>query len=112
MGDSWETVIEEPSFNRIKTNGITLNLAEAGPIDGPLVIMLHGFPESWYGWRHQIGTLAEAGYRVLAPDQRGYNKSDKPPGVASYALDTLVGDVVGLIHASGRDRAIVVGHDW
>ena len=105
-------MIDEPRFSRILTNGINLNVAEAGPIDGPLVILLHGFPEFWYGWRHQIGALASAGYRVLAPDQRGYNKSDKPPGVASYALDTLVGDVVGLIDASGRDRAIVVGHDW
>lgn len=103
---------EEPRFAWTSTNGIVLNVAEAGPIDGPLVILLHGFPEFCYTWRLQIGALASAGFRVLAPDQRGYSTSDKPPGVASYALDTLVDDVVGLIDASGRDRATVVGHDW
>jgi pimeloyl-ACP methyl ester carboxylesterase len=107
-----QPMMVEPRFARISTNGISLNVAEAGPVDGPLAILLHGFPEFWYGWRHQIGPLAEAGYRVLAPDQRGYNTSDKPPKVASYALDTLADDVVGLIDACGRDRATVVGHDW
>ena len=102
----------EPRFRRIATNGITLNVAEAGPDDGPLVILLHGFPEFWYGWRRQVGDLASAGYRVLAPDQRGYHLSDKPPGVASYSLDNLSDDVIGLIDACGRDRASVVGHDW
>jgi epoxide hydrolase 4 len=105
-------MIDEPRFSRIPTNGITLNVAEAGPDDGPLVILLHGFPEFWYGWRSQIGALASAGYRVLAPDQRGYNTSDKPSGVASYSLDTLVEDVVGLMDAKGRDKATVIGHDW
>src|SRR3954469_13772306 len=100
---------EEPKFATLETNGIRLHAACAGPVGGPLVILLHGFPEFWYGWRHQIGPLAEAGYRVLAPDQRGYNTSDKPPKVASYALDILTDDVVGLIDASGRDRATVVG---
>jgi pimeloyl-ACP methyl ester carboxylesterase len=97
---------------KISSNGITLNVLEAGPSDGPLVILLHGFPESSYGWRGQIGSLAEAGFRVLAPDQRGYGSSDKPRGVKAYALDTLVDDVVGLIDASGRERASVIGHDW
>ena len=101
-----------PRFSRIATNGINLHVAEAGPEDGPLVILLHGFPEFWYGWRHQIGPLASLGYRVIAPDQRGYNTSDKPPGVGSYALDKLSDDVVGLIDALGRDRARVIGHDW
>ena len=105
-------MIDEPRFSRISTNGVSLNVAEAGPSDGPLVVLLHGFPEFWYGWRGQIGPLAEAGYRVLAPDQRGYNASDKPPGVASYALDVLADDVVGLIDARGRERASVIGHDW
>ncbi|WP_435017651.1 alpha/beta fold hydrolase [Tundrisphaera sp. TA3] len=98
---------------RVPTTGITLNVAEAGPEDGPLALLLHGFPEFWYGWRNQIGPLAEAGYRVVVPDQRGYNLSDKPAGVAPYALDTLVDDVLGLMDALGRERAaIVVGHDW
>jgi epoxide hydrolase 4 len=104
--------MDEPSFRRIATNGIGLNVAEAGPEGGPLVILLHGFPEFWYGWRHQIGALAEAGYRVMAPDQRGYNRSDKPKGVASYRLECLVDDVVGLIDAAGRDRSSIIGHDW
>jgi pimeloyl-ACP methyl ester carboxylesterase len=99
-------------FSRISTNRITLNVAESGPSDGPLLILLHGFPESWYGWRHQITPLAEAGYRVLAPDQRGYGASDKPRGVAAYALDTLTADVVGLIDAYQREKATVIGHDW
>jgi len=102
----------EPTFRRIATNGLNLNVAEAGPPDGPPVILLHGFPEFWYGWRRQIGPLAEAGYHVLAPDQRGYNTSDKPDGVASYALGHLVDDVVGLVDSTGRERATVIGHDW
>lgn len=97
---------------RIATNGIHLHAVEAGPRDGPLVILLHGFPEFWYGWRHQIGALAAAGFRVLAPDQRGYNLSDKPKGVAAYNLDQLALDVVGLIDDAGRAKACVVGHDW
>jgi pimeloyl-ACP methyl ester carboxylesterase len=101
-----------PEFRTIDTNGVTLNVATAGPEGGPLVILLHGFPEFWYGWRHQIGRLAEAGYRILAPDQRGYNLSAKPTGIASYAVDVLARDVIGLIDATGRDRAAIVGHDW
>src|SRR4028119_1123949 len=89
-----------------------LHVVEAGPEDGPLVILLHGFPEFWYGWRKQIGPLAAAGFRVVAPDQRGYGLSDKPRGLDAYNLDRLAGDVIGLIDALGRDRAHVVGHDW
>lgn len=96
----------------IATNGITLHAIVAGPPDGPLVVLLHGFPEFWYGWRKQIDPLAEAGYRVLVPDQRGYNLSDKPRGVAAYNIDELAADVIGLIDAEGRDKAVVVGHDW
>jgi len=92
--------------------GVTLHVARSGPVDGPLVVLLHGFPEFWYGWRHQIGPLAEAGFRVLAPDQRGYNLSEKPRGLAHYALDALADDVAALIDAAGRSRAAVVGHDW
>ncbi len=96
----------------VETNGITLHVAQAGPIAGPLVILLHGFPEFWYSWRHQIGYFAEAGYRVWAPDQRGYNTSDKPQGVSAYNLDLLAKDVIGLIDAAGVERAYLVGHDW
>src|SRR3954466_10760159 len=94
------------------TNGVRLHLVEAGPSDGPLVILLHGFPEFWYGWRHQIGPLADAGYRVLVPDQRGYNLSDKPTGIANYAIDTLANDVIGLMQAVGHDKCDLIGHDW
>lgn len=97
---------------RIKTNGVELHVVTAGPSDGPLVILLHGFPEFWYGWRHQIGPLAAAGFRVVAPDQRGYNLSDKPRGLASYTRDVLARDVVGLIDHFGADRAHLVAHDW
>jgi pimeloyl-ACP methyl ester carboxylesterase len=96
----------------LQTNGITLHAVEAGPSDGPLVTMLHGFPEFWYGWRYQIEALANAGYRVLAPDQRGYNLSDKPKKISAYNLDELAADVLGLIDAMGREKAYVVGHDW
>lgn len=91
---------------------LRLHAVTAGPEDGPLVILLHGFPEFWYSWRHQIGPLAAAGFRVVAPDQRGYNLSDKPKGLAAYCLDRLAEDVRDLIHACGRERAFVVGHDW
>jgi pimeloyl-ACP methyl ester carboxylesterase len=104
-----DTAIE---FGFIETNRVRLHVAEAGPADGPLVVLLHGFPEFWYGWRHQIVALAAAGYRVLAPDQRGYHLSDKPRGRDAYAIDRLAADVIGLIAARGRDSAAVVGHDW
>ncbi|MBD2752437.1 alpha/beta fold hydrolase [Spirosoma validum] len=96
----------------IETNGVQLHVVQAGPSDGPLMILLHGFPEFWYGWRHQIDTLAEAGFWVWVPDQRGYNLSDKPTGIAVYSIDTLVADVIGLIDAAGRQKAVIVGHDW
>lgn len=91
-------------------NGIRLHYVEAGT--GPLVVLLHGFPEFWYSWRRQIPALAAAGFRVIALDMRGYNESDKPAGVASYKLKVLARDVVELIHHAGVDRAHVVGHDW
>lgn len=102
----------EWEFIRRKADGISLFCAEAGPQDGPLVLLLHGFPEFWYGWRHQIGPLARAGYRVVAPDQRGYNESDKPKGIAAYDLDRLAADIVGLADTFGRERFALVGHDW
>ena len=99
-------------FRRVATNGVHLRIAEAGPIDGPLAILLHGFPEGWFGWQAQIEPLVRAGYHVVAPDQRGYGESDKPRGVASYRLDLLVDDVVGLIAALGHAQASLIGHDW
>lgn len=90
---------------------VRLHCVEAG--EGPLVLLLHGFPEFWYSWRRQIRDLAAAGWHVVAPDQRGYNLSDKPRGRADYRMDRLVGDVVRLVQASGVERAAaVVGHDW
>jgi pimeloyl-ACP methyl ester carboxylesterase len=97
---------------RVAVNGIELDVVAAGPPDGPLAILLHGFPEFSYGWRHQIPALAAAGLRVVAPDQRGYNRSDKPAGTAAYKLDTLADDVLGLAKALGHERFVVVGHDW
>ena len=96
----------------IRTNGITLHVVQDGPKDGPLVILLHGFPEFWYGWRKQIAYLAAQGYCVWAPDQRGYNVSDKPKPMAAYSIDQLANDVIGLIDAAGRQQAHLVGHDW
>jgi pimeloyl-ACP methyl ester carboxylesterase len=94
----------------VATNGIHLHLAEAGK--GPLVLLLHGFPESWYSWRHQLHALAEAGFHAVAPDVRGYGGSDKPAPVEAYSLKQLVADFVGLLDALGEKTAVVVGHDW
>lgn len=99
-------------FHRRLTNGIALHCAEAGPEDGALVFLLHGFPEFWYGWRHQIGPLARAGLRIVVPDLRGYGDSDKPRGVAAYDLDQLAADIAGLADTLGRERFVVAGHDW
>ena len=95
---------------RIRTNGIELSCAVAGD-RGELVVLLHGFPQSAYEWRHQIPALAEH-FRVVAPDLRGYGASSKPAGIAAYRPGVIADDVVGLIHAVGADRAHVVGHDW
>jgi pimeloyl-ACP methyl ester carboxylesterase len=96
----------------LPTNGIHLHTVLAGPVDGEPVFLLHGFPEAWFGWEAQIDALARAGFRVIAPDQRGYNLSDKPPGVASYRMPALVADVLGLADALGVDRFSLAGHDW
>ena len=95
-------------FRRIALPEVALHVAEAGPETGPPTILLHGFPESWYGWRHQIGPLAETGLRIIAPDQRGYGLSDKPAGIAAYHLDRLAGafgHFLTLYMAGGR-RAV------
>jgi len=94
----------------IETNGIRMHRLEAG--EGPLVVLLHGFPELGFSWRHQLPALANAGYRVVAPDQRGYGQSSRPDTVEHYTLCHLVGDVVGLVHDLGEERAAVIGHDW
>lgn len=87
-----------------------MHVAEAG--EGPLVVLLHGFPESWYSWRHQLTALADAGYHAVAPDQRGYGRTGGPEEVDQYTQLHLVGDVIGLIDALGEETAVVVGHDW
>jgi len=102
----------EIEHHYVRTNGITLHVAQCGPVEGPLVVLLHGFPEFWYSWRKQIPVLAEAGYRVWAPDQRGYNLSDKPKGVSNYQIDKLGADIIGLLDAAGQAKAIIIGHDW
>lgn len=93
----------------IQTNGIRLHYVTAGK--GPLVVLLHGFPEFWYEWRHQIPLLAKH-FTVVAPDLRGYNESDKPSKVADYRLSVVEEDIVGLIHELGHEKALIVGHDW
>ena len=95
---------------RIATNGIELNIAEQG--SGPLILLCHGFPESWYSWRHQFQPLADAGYHVCAPDMRGYGDSDKPHEIGAYNQVEVVADIIGLISALGHQSAIVFGHDW
>ncbi len=89
---------------------VRLHAVETG--EGPLVVLLHGFPDFWYGWRWQLNALAAAGFRVVAPDMRGYNLSEKPAGIWAYRLDRLAADVAGLVKACGVDRARLVGHDW
>ncbi len=96
----------------IETNGIKLHVMEAGPQEGPMILFLHGFPEFWYAWRKQLQYFADKGYLVVAPDQRGYNLSDKPQGVAAYKIDELAKDIIGLIDAYGRKQIFLVGHDW
>jgi len=93
-------------------NGVHLHFVTAGPEDGDLVLLLHGFPEFWYSWHHQIPALADAGHRVVAPDLRGYNRSEKPAGVSAYDIEKLIADVAGLVDHQGRERAHLVGHDW
>jgi len=102
--------MNSPSHHFVDTNGIRMHYVEAGK--GPLVVLCHGFPESWYSWRHQIAALAEAGFRVVAPDQRGYGQTDRPEAVDAYDQLHLVGDIVGLVNALQVRSAAIVGHDW
>ncbi|MEX2245138.1 MAG: alpha/beta hydrolase [Dehalococcoidia bacterium] len=94
----------------VKANGINIHVAEQG--EGPLVIMVHGFPESWYSWRHQLPALAEAGFHAVALDMRGYGRTDAPPAIEDYDIKHLTADVVGVIDALGEQTAVIVGHDW
>jgi len=93
-------------------NGVDLHYVEEGDPSDPLVLFLHGFPEFWYAWRHQLPALAEGGYHAVAPDMRGYNESEKPTDVEDYRIEELVGDVAGLVEHFGAEEAVVVGHDW
>lgn len=95
-----------------RVNGISLHVEEAGPADGPLLILLHGFPGFWWDWRHQIEALAAQGHRVVVPDMRGYNLSDKPRGLDAYRLAPLAKDVVALAETYGRTTFQLAGHDW
>ena len=92
------------------SNGIKMHYVEQG--SGPLVVLCHGWPESWYSWRHQLPALAAAGFRAVAPDQRGYGQTDKPEPIEEYDILHLVGDIVGLVNSLGEERAVIVGHDW
>jgi Predicted hydrolases or acyltransferases (alpha/beta hydrolase superfamily) len=98
------------SHRQIETNGIDLHVAECGR--GPLVVCCHGFPELWFSWRHQLPALAAAGYRAVAPDQRGYGRSERPEAIEDYDIVHLGDDILGLIDVLGEERAVVVGHDW
>jgi len=102
----------ELEHSHIETNGVRLHVVQAGPKSGTPVILLHGFPEFWYGWRKQIPALVDAGCRVIVPDQRGYNLSDKPKDKKDYGVFTLVDDVLGLIKALDYEKVNLVGHDW
>ncbi len=105
-----EAMMEKPRMRMIKSNGINMRIAEMGK--GPLVILIHGWPESWYSWRHQLPALAEAGYHAVAPDMRGYGKTDAPQKVEDYDTVHLTADIVGIVDALGEETAVIIGHDW
>jgi pimeloyl-ACP methyl ester carboxylesterase len=98
------------THREVSTSGIRMHIAEAGA--GPVVVLCHGFPESWYSWRHQLVALAAAGFHAVAPDQRGYGRTDRPEPIDQYTLLHLVGDIVGLLDALGESTAFIAGHDW
>lgn len=107
------TAIDFPlEHQTVATNGLQLHVVTAGPADGRPLVLLHGFPEFWYGWHRQIGPFARAGYRVIVPDLRGYNLSDKPSGSRHYTADVVQGDILGLLDHFGIARVDLVGHDW
>jgi pimeloyl-ACP methyl ester carboxylesterase len=94
----------------VEANGIHIHVAEQG--DGPLVFLCHGFPESWYSWRHQLTALSAAGFHAVAPDMRGYGRTDRPEAIEQYTVLHIVGDMVGLLDVLGAEQAVIVGHDW
>ena len=105
---------DAPGIERVtrEVNGVSLHVVAGGDEDDPLVVFLHGFPEFWYEWHEYVEPFVTAGYRVLVPDQRGYNRSEKPEGVRAYRISELSADIAGLIDSEGREHAHVVGHDW
>ena len=109
-----DTTILEPGWRESvhDVGGVVLHVVEAGDPGDPVVVLLHGFPEFWWGWRHQVTALAEAGHHVVVPDLRGHNLSDAPEGIAAYHLDVLADDVAGLVDGLGASTVDLVGHDW
>jgi pimeloyl-ACP methyl ester carboxylesterase len=105
-----DAIMTDIGHRFVETNGIRMHIAEQGK--GPLVLLCHGFPESWYSWRHQLHALAAAGYHAVAPDQRGYGQTDQPERIEQYTMLHLVGDMVGLLDALGEETAVIAGHDW
>jgi pimeloyl-ACP methyl ester carboxylesterase len=111
LADAWGLgPMPELKHRIIQTNGIQMHLAEQGV--GPLILLCHGFPELWYSWRHQLAALADAGFRAVAPDMRGYGQTDQPPAADQYTLLHSIGDMVGLLDALGAAQSVVIGHDW
>lgn len=104
--------VDFPPAQRVSAGGIELSVHAAGPEDGPAVVLLHGWPELAYSWNRQIAPLANLGFRVLAPDGRGYGASDAPDGVDAYRMDALVSDIDAVLDWAGKDKAVIVGHDW
>jgi pimeloyl-ACP methyl ester carboxylesterase len=102
--------VNEPSQRTIEANGIRMHIAEQG--EGPVVLLCHGFPESWYSWRHQLRALANGGFHAVAPDMRGYGRTERPREIERYSLLHLVGDMVGLLDALDEPTAVIAGHDW
>jgi pimeloyl-ACP methyl ester carboxylesterase len=102
--------MNQPTMTFVESNGIRMRIAEMG--SGPLVLLLHGWPESWYSWRHQLPAIAAAGFHAVAPDMRGYGKTDKPAAVDEYDIHHLTADVAGLVDALGEKTAVLIGHDW
>ena len=104
-----ESPLEGVKFSFIETNDIKMRIAEMG--EGPLVLLAHGWPESWYSWRHQLVGLSQAGFRVIAPDMRGYGETDAPSEIDEYDMNHLTADMVGILDALGETTAYIVGHD-
>lgn len=111
QNENEQSPVDGVSFRFIESNGITLRIAEMGE-SGPLLLLAHGWPESWYSWRHQIVSLANAGHRVVAPDMRGFGESQAPPNVGDYDVTHTSADLVGILDVLGEETAVLVGHDW